>query len=237
MDFAPVRKFLLASYYDLPNILFVGSLVLGSLTGYLPLVWMSLGLVFNWVSTTAVQLLFKIVIDNGWLKWLPAALLKGLEAPKAAMNRFGYTGTPLDLAGSSQKGILSIPSQWMSASTFFAIFSIYNAIKVRTKDAAEGAEKGKVAARHAFSFSTLLIGVAFFGLILLRAFTGYESLIGGLFGVLVGGSLGIAFWHLLDACGAGMVPDILQVMGSLAPERRGPQTPVMCVAPETVSAE
>ena len=239
MDLPPVRKFLLASYYDLPNILFVGSLILGSLTGYLPLVWMAFGLVFNWLGTTALQLFFKLIHDSfTWPSWLGANtqiiqnLLKQFKVQNTQMNRFGYTG---DLLEQGKPMGASIPSHWMSATAFFAVFILHNSVKVMNAGSAKGAEKDKVESRRAFSLSALIVGLVFFGLILLRVFTGYESMLGGGFGILFGGVFAVSFWALLNACGAGMVPDILQVMGSLAPDRKGSDTPVMCVAPDTAA--
>ena len=53
MSLDAARSFLLGAYHDLPNVLFMGSLVLGSITGYLPLVWVSLGLILNGASVAA----------------------------------------------------------------------------------------------------------------------------------------------------------------------------------------
>jgi hypothetical protein len=225
MDLAPVRKFLLASYYDLPNILFVGSLVLGSLTGYLSLVWVAMGMIFNWAGTMAMQLFFRFLGQS-----IPA-IGKWISAGKP-MDRFGFT---VSLSNTDQK--LIAPSQWMSGTTFFAVFSLISSINAIMKQAKSSADQEKVDARRAFSFSTLLIGVIFFGLILLRYFTGYESGFGLTTGVLVGGLLAWGYWKMLDTCNAGVVPDVLQVMGSLAPDRKGSQTPVMCVAPPQDAAD
>jgi len=61
MSVARMRQFLLGLYHDLPNVLFTGSFVLGSITGYLPLVWVSLGLIFNGLIVSAIQQGFGIV--------------------------------------------------------------------------------------------------------------------------------------------------------------------------------
>jgi len=44
MEFAKIREFILGAYHDLPNVLVTGSLLIGALSGYMPLLWLSLGL-------------------------------------------------------------------------------------------------------------------------------------------------------------------------------------------------
>jgi hypothetical protein len=92
-----------------------------------------------------------------------------------------------------------------------------------------GASQEKADIRHAFTLTTIIIGSVFFLLVLLRGFSGCESYLGGALGALIGIGLSIGFWHLLNVCGAGMVPDVLQIVNSMAPP--GDDTvPVVCSA-------
>ena len=229
MEFPEVRTFLLASYRDLPNILFVGSLILGSLLGYLPLVWMALGLLFNgaitWGGQLLVQFLIKVVPylnRNADLFHLTG------DAQKCSV---GFRVQPdLGERRSLTNSTLVTPSYWMSATTFFAVFSIWNSIQVAAKEPRGAVDKQLVANRKAFSISTIVIGVFFLSILGLRAFTGCETRVGGTLGVVFGFGIAIAFWHLLDSCGTGKIPDILQVVGSMAPDHYKAETPVLCKA-------
>jgi hypothetical protein len=217
---AAVREFLLSSYHDLPNILFMGSLLLGSIMGYLPLVWLALGLVFNASIIALVQSFVNSIFEEN------SQIVSSNVSPACQIGYERMSGIK-NSAGTTRR---IFPSQWMGASTFFAAFSIYNSIKVAVRESAPGARQEHIDNRRAYSLSTFIIGFAFLTLILARAFTGCESLLGGATGVLIGVGLAIGYWHILDACGTGRIPDILQVVRSIAPEAKKDETPVVCRA-------
>ena len=239
MDFPEVRKFLLASYHDLPNILFVGSLLLGSLLGYLPLVWMALGLVFTGVANTVVQSIFRVFFlyaTNLKEKWKNQFFLTADEASQKC-----FVGFQVRMDGANFKktsltaektDVFGAPSYWMSAATFFAVFSIYNSIRVTARESDGRVDPLLVSTRKAFSLSTLVIGLVFLMLVFARGITGCETITSGTLGALLGIGTGIGFWHILDVCGTGKMPDILQVVGSMAPDTSKTEQPVMCVPPD-----
>jgi hypothetical protein len=218
MSFVRMREFLLGSYHDLPNILFVGSLILGSIMGYLPLVWVSLGLILNGASIAVLQGLLSLVFP----KWAQVSVPSGSSACEILGSVAGVASTGTTVVA---------PSHWLSAATFFAVFSIYNSIRIALKPPARGASSEKVDARRAFSLSVVVIGVVFLGLIMGRGFSGCETWLGGISGVLMGAGLGIGYWHLLDACGTGAIPDVLQVIHSLPPPADVANVPVICTPP------
>lgn len=215
---ARARTFLLGTYHDLPNVLFIGCLVLGAITGYLPLVWLSLGLMLNGAVVAILQGLMSFLFPT----WAQVAV----PANSLACDVFAK------VAGSGSRGGVSIvaPSHWLAAAVFFATFSVYNSARVAMKEPARGASSDKVDNRRAFSLSTLVIGLVFLGFIFFRGFTGCETWLGSVLGAVVGGGSAVAYWHILDACGSGLIPDVLQVVGSLAPS--GSDTvPVVCSPP------
>ena len=216
MSLTRIREFLLGVYHDLPNVLFMGSLVLGSMTGYLPLVWMSLGLMLN----GAVVSLGQGVLSLLFPKWAQV----NVQAGSAICEIITRSSTP----HSGSAVTVVAPSHWLAAAAFFAVFSIYNSVRVGLRKPADGADPDKVDVRRAFSLSVLLIGLVFFALIMARGFSGCETWLGGSLGVLIGGGLAVAFWHILDVCNTGMVPDILQVITSLPPPGAGQDVPVVC---------
>ncbi len=236
LNFPEAQKFLLASYHDLPNILFVGSLILGSLLGYLPLVWVALGMLLNGAITASVQYFLQFLLSfESIAKWDEKK--RQLRVPASEYQRC-YVGFKPDADnyqnnksfGSATKPIVA-PSYWMSSSAFFSAFTIYNSIWVTARQPNKNTDSLMVATRRAFSLSTLIIGVFFLGLVFSRAFLGCETLTGGTLGVLLGAAVAVGFWHTLDACGTGKIPDILQVVGSMAPDRSKTEQPVMCTPP------
>jgi type IV secretory pathway VirB2 component (pilin) len=223
---AELRQFLLASYHDLPNVLFTGSFLLGSLTGYLPLVWMALGLILNATTVTFAQafiaflaLKFPSIKNSAYMSADSPACTVGFQRIRALEDKNEVTGERIVM-----------PSHWLSASAFFAFFSIYNSGQLMSRDAAANTDPQKINNRKAFSISALVIGIVFMGLIFMRGYTGCETKWGGIVGVVWGIVMAYGFWHILDACGTGRVPDILQVVGSLAPEGADTTTPVICSA-------
>lgn len=216
MSLTRAREFLLGLYHDLPNVLFVGSLILGSMTGYLPLVWVSLGLILNGGLIAAVQGLLALLFPN----WAQVFVNSSPSCDILSSTLPGGDGTTV-----------VAPSYWLGATVFFAVFSVYNSVRVHMKPPVNGSTAQKVDVRRAFSLSVLVIGVVFFLMVLLRGFSGCETWLGGILGVLFGGASAVGYWHLLDACGTGMIPDLLQVVGSLPPPGSGSAVPVVCTPP------
>ena len=217
MSVLRMRQFLLGLYHDLPNVLFVGSFILGSITGYLPLVWVAMGLIMNaFVVSSAQQLLAMI-----WPTWNQIITTKGSACDVIS------TGAP------GNGTTIIAPSMWLSSAVFFSTFVIYNSVQVAMMPVARGASEEKANIRQAFTLTTTIIGAVFLLLVLLRGHSGCESYLGGALGVLTGIGLGVGFWNILNVCGGaarvGMVPDILQVVNSMAPP--GEDTvPVVCSA-------
>ena len=120
------------------------------------------------------------------------------------------------------------PSHWLSAAVFFAIFSVFNSIQVALRAPNNGVDGEKVATRRAVSMSAMVVGIVFLTLVLARGFTGCETWVGGILGVLVGSSTAIGYWYLLDMCGSGTIPDLLQIVEGSAPATKGSETPVVC---------
>lgn len=223
MSLIRIRQFLLGTYHDLPNILFVGSLILGSITGYLPLVWVSVGLIFNAFNVAVLQGLLGIIFptwDQVHVTGNSAAcgILFPGERPRPGADALSH---------------IVAPSYWLASAIFFATFSIYNSIRVGLLPQVKGGNQGKVDTRRAFTLTTFIIGVVFFILTLCRGFGGCETYLGAGLGIIVGMGGAVAFWHFLDACGTAMIPDVLQVVNSMPPPGQANEIPVVCAASST----
>ena len=219
---ARIRQFLLGTYHDLPNIMFVGSLLIGAITGYLPLLWVSVGLLFNGINVAVLQGLLSVIFDSQ--KGYNQVYMRGNSAACGII----FPGEK-PVPGRDNDLRIVAPSYWLASAVFFATFSIYNSIRIAVLPKVKGADADKADVRRAFTITTFVIGVIFLGLIMLRGFSGCETILGSILGVLVGGGGAVAFWHFLNACGTSMVPDILQVVNSMPPPGEN-KVPVVCAA-------
>ena len=89
------REFLLGGYHDLPNVLFIGSLILGTLTGYLPLIWMSIGLILNAMIVATGQTLLSFFLPQWSQVSMPSGsaaceILTRGHVTNVAWNRLDY---------------------------------------------------------------------------------------------------------------------------------------------------
>lgn len=214
MNVVAIRSFLLGTYHDLPNVLFMGSLVLGAITGYLPLVWVSLGMIINGAIVAGAQGILRTLFPTWNQVSVPAGMGVCGIIPQSPLN-------PNDV-------MTVAPSHWLAAALFFATFTIFNSIQVAMRDPAPGVDGEKVSMRRAVSLSAMVIGVVFFTLVLFRGFSGCETYLGGALGTLIGASTAVGYWYLLDACGTGTIPDILQLVSASAPASSKNEEPVIC---------
>jgi len=222
MSLAPAREFLLGAYHDLPNVLMMGSLILGGMSGYLPLIWLGLGLVANAGIIQVFQSIAAILFDKSDYESYISA------GNNQACSIFNQSMSP-EAAGGK---MYVTPSHWLGGSAFFTVFTIYNAIRVALRKPVAGASERMVNVRRAFSLSVLVIGLFFLALVFGRGLSGCETWIGGILGVVVGSGVAIGYWHILAACNGGRVPDVLQVVNALPPAGGGEaKVPVVCTAP------
>jgi hypothetical protein len=195
-------------------------------------------MILNGFATTFIQMVFRVffkAFPNLESAWKSQFMLPANEAAQKCFVGFQVNlekdPARRSITAMSTDNILGAPSYWMSSAAFFAMFSIYNSIRVTARESKGNVDPVLVSTRKAFSLSTLIIGLVFMTLIFARAFTGCETKVSGTLGVLVGIGMAIGVWHMLDACGTGKMPDILQVIGSMAPDHAKKEQPVMCVAP------
>jgi len=210
------REFVLTTYHNLPNTLFVASLLLGAIQGNIAMVWVAVGMALNALITASYQEILGLIFED-WDQ---------VRQPLSQACTFIQ-----DYDSSSPDGTAVVaPSLWFSGSTFFTVYVLYNAIQVAIRPAAKNADKQKVSVRMAFTLSVIMLSIFFMLLILLRGLTGCETWLGSILGVLVGSGTAIGYWHLLDICHSGVTPDILNVTAATAPPSTGSETPVICTA-------
>lgn len=223
------RTFLLGSYHDLPNVLWIGCIVLGAVIGQVSLVWLGFGLLLNAAAIAALQGLsygLTVLFPAFGAKWLMRDL--GTLACTVVGDRTSLLNT---LTAGSGGASYVVPSQWIGAVAFFAVFMIYNAVRLLLRPAAQGAHPEKVDNRYGLSATVITANVLFLMAVFVRALSGCETALGVLTGLLVGGGVAVGYWHLLDICGTGITPDVLQVAAAMAPGAETAAVPVVCTPP------
>jgi hypothetical protein len=214
-----LREFILSTYDNLPNTIFVSALLLGLIQGNLAMVWTSIGMIINALLITVLQELmgFMFKDDSTGVAWS--------QVYQSASHMCTIVK---DIEPTADSNVVVAPSHWFSSVAFFLSFIVYNAVQVAMRPAAKGADSSKVDVRLAFSGSVILISIFFFALILLRGFSQCETWLGASLGLTIGSGMAIGYWHLLNVCNSGIPPDILNIVSATAPARENKETPVIC---------
>lgn len=214
-----LREFILSTYDNLPNTIFVSALLLGIIQGNLAMVWTSVGMMINALLISVLQELLGFIFkDDG----------KG-EAWSQVYQSASHMCTIIkDIEPNSDANVVVAPSHWFSSVAFFLTFIFYNAVQVAMRAPAKGVDHKKVDVRLAFSGSVILITIFFFALILLRGFSQCETWLGATLGLTIGSLMAIGYWHIMNVCNSGVPPDILNIVSATAPARENKETPVIC---------
>jgi hypothetical protein len=215
MELAKTREFLLGAYHDLPNILLVGSLLVGSIAGYRPLLWVALGLIGNIPITYLLQYLAKLAV--------------GSSPTIAPYLRVQHRGRCSSFTDSSSGELLDgyAPSWWATSAFFFVAFTLWNGLAILLGDN-PNATMDQKNNRRAYALSVIIITCVVAFMAFSRMFSGCETLVGTLLAAVIGMTWGISYWHILDVCHSGIAPDLLQIIQNSAPTSSGIVTPVVC---------
>ena len=211
-----LREFTLTTYNNLPNTIFITSLLLGAIQGNLPMIWVSMGMILNTLTVSTLQEALGIIFP----RW------NQIHQPASAT-----CGIVPDFDMSAPPTVIVAPSHWFASTTYFVVFILFNAIQVAMRPVQANTDAKKVDVRLAFTGSVLMVSIFFFAILLLRGFTACETWLGSILGILVGAGVAIGYWYLLDICHSGVPPDILNVVTATAPPGSiDNKTPVICTA-------
>jgi hypothetical protein len=122
------------------------------------------------------------------------------------------------------------PSYWMALITFFFSYLATNAVSIYTMKAEEDAAPDKVENRKSQAFTALLLSIfVFFILVSIRFFvTKCETPVGILTALVLGGSLGIGWYHFARFCHARDA-DIFGIVQGIIPKNMEFAVPLTCV--------
>ncbi len=125
-----------------------------------------------------------------------------------------------------------VPSMWVSLTVYYGIYILMNAINIYTTTPNKMKNEAiPVQQRKGLGVISILASLILLMFLLVpRWKTTCETKTGLLTGILFGAGAAVAYWYVLDACGADLYPDIHGVMLGLRPDFLKTQ-PVACAAP------
>ena len=201
------RDLIFGTYTNLPTIFIVGSLLIGSMTGIIPI--LVLGLVSSFVGI--VVFLYQI----------------GAKSFIESINIPSVTKTLRSIAPCEGKNEYIITT-WSSITSFVIAYIFLNALANYQKPAVDKANEQLVANRASYMISAM-VSLVFVALILvaIRMNLGCEQWWMGILSVSVGVSFAFGMWNLVDL----RMGDVFQIeLNKTSSGPIGKTTPVVCVA-------
>jgi hypothetical protein len=201
------RDLIFGTYTNLPTIFIAGSLLIGSMTGIIPI--LVLGLVTSFVG------LVVFVYQTG-----AKGFIESLNIPSV-------TNT-LKSKGPCEGSTEYIITTWSTITSFVISYLFLNALANYQKPPVPRATEQLVANRASYMISAMvsLVLVAVL-LIAIRMNLGCEGKLTGPLSMAVGASLAFGMWNLVDL----RMGDVFQIeINKTSASSTGKTTPVLCVA-------
>jgi len=186
-----------------PNTMIVTLLIVGAVTGKLPWILIAVGGLLLAAGILTLQYIFGKALGLGGMP--------GAEVLEACSLVPMITGPDVVYS--------AVPSLWMAVSTFFLTYIFVNAMRVYSANPVNKSKEAlPVQQRKGIGMiSMLATTVLFIFLLVPRYRTSCETMLGTALGVGAGVAAGWIWWHVLNACGSDVFPDIHGVMMGLKP--------------------
>jgi len=202
------RELIFGAYKHLPTLFIVGSLLVGSITGIVPILILGLVCSFLGLIVYGFQSIMRNLFTNN------ASVLALLSSQNQDMP----------------KEILL--SMWVTMTTFIVIYIFSNALAVFLLPPVANADDERYSNRRSYMMS-VMISVLIVGLILLLSRMtnlGNETYIMGISSLILGTGIGFAMWNLVSVGGKDLrIGDIFQVRNNMTSiSTSGVTTPIMC---------
>jgi hypothetical protein len=212
-----IRGFLERSFLSLPILIFGWALFVGSTTGNIGLLVLSLG--HATVAPLATWILHTLA------SFLPASMQPYMQVPASSTCNI-LSGGFVD-EGST---VYSIPSYWLAHIAFFFGFLLSNAAEILNMPAAENAPADKVERRKSQAQLVLGLSVALFILFVgVRVFkVGCETIPGVVLGIPIFYSIGYGWYKLARECSA-RDSDVFGIVQGILPPSASDPPPMTCV--------
>jgi len=212
------RDLLFGAYNHIPHIFIVGSLLLGAVTGILPVLILGLVTAFLGVIVLGFQTVLKGLFGND----LTALRLLSSALPCNAGKPDSYE---------------FLISSWGTITTFVLTYIFLNALAVYNYTSVAGADLTLVANRESYMVSTML-GVLLTAILLLgiRMKIGCESYVMGICSIILGVGVAFGMWNLVTPTTNGAkdlrMGDVFQIRNNMiTTASQGNITPIVCLPP------
>jgi len=186
-----------------PNTMFVTFLVAGIMTGRMPWILAAAGGLVTIATTSLFQ---------GLAQWF-----FGIDAVRYDFKPGEVAADSCSLTPSTDV-FIQVPSMWIATSAFYATYIFTNALNIYNYTSTTNQNRIPVQQRKGMGLiSMVAIFLLFFFLLVPRFMTTCESIMGTITGLGIGIGWGIAWWHIVNLCGANIFPDVHGVMIGLTP--------------------
>jgi len=213
------RELILGAYSHLPNIFIMGSLLVGAITGIVPILILGLVSSFLGVLIYIIQLLM-----NDTFKDLKSSLGIFKQIYPATLDSSNKLGPPEVLI-----------SSWSTMASFIIAYLFFNALYVYSYKNPNVRDENLIANRQAYMMS-IMIALSIISIIFIttRISIGFETFIMGPLSVFFGVGMAWALWNLVTLNGKDLrMGDVFQVrVNMIANNPSGGVTPIACVPPE-----
>lgn len=212
------RELVYKGFQDLPTIMIVGGLLLGGMTGSIPLIVMSMG----GLATSTLYLFIQNIVSSIGLTFLKVPYNSACVSHKP----LGYYDVK------SRMSIDGMASTWLFSVCYFIGYLFYNAISVIVLDPTTKDDVDKVNSRMAQGISVIIalivLGIMF---VIFRLRTKCENVVTTLLGSTLGLALGLGFFALAQSSDL-RIADVLQIKQGMEPIDSSKQTikPIVCAS-------
>ena len=206
------RELVFGTYDNLPTIFIAGSLLIGSMTGIVPILILGLTTAFLGLLVLAFQIGMRSIVGTESNDFNPF------------IKFFSSTG-PCSL---NKKGSVELlVSSWASITTYVIVYLFLNALANYTKPSKNDAANQLVANRSSYMISAM-VALCIIAIILIasRYMLGCETGQMAILSIALGGGVAYGMWNLVDI----KMGDVFQIINNMAINSTGEKTtPVMCI--------
>lgn len=207
------RELIINGFQDLPTILIIGSLLLGGVSGMLPLIVIGLGAL---IASSGYMIFQSLLEINDW-NFLKTSF-------SSTCNRL-----PIGSISSEEIKVFSnMPNSWIFVITYFYAYLISNASTILVLDTPNPNNSEGVNNRQAQSISVIIALTIMYALfIFYRYKTGCETWKSLLVGLVlgIGAGIGVFMW----ATGVDLrFADVLQIVQNMEPSTGSNVKSIMC---------
>lgn len=215
------RELIFNGFQDLPSILIVGGLLLGGMSGSIPLIVMALGA----LASSSFYLFFQNIVNSfevfSWLK-----LRVPYNSACVSHKTIGYYDV-------KNKGLVDeTSSTWLFTICYFIGYLFYNALTITILDPTTKDDIDKVNSRKAQGISVMIALLIMLLLVIgFRWKSKCENIVTGPVGVLLGLGAGIGFFTMFQSNDL-RIADVLQIKQGMEPinSLKQKMKPIVCTS-------